>query len=1341
VISSTTPATCGAVSNTASVVVANQAGTIPTATASATVNCPNLKVTKTTDTGTISAGDPAHYAIKVENTGTGTAKGVKLDDVVPAGITWTEDSPYCSITAGNLHCDFPDMPQNASYTVNLNGTTPNGQCVNQTNTATVSATNERASDLTDNTSTANISVNCAQVSVLKTADASPVSAGDTIGFTITTTNNGAGTAHGVTVTDVLPPTAGTSWTITTANSGCTLNAGTLSCVYGDLATGASKTVHISSPTTSASCSTLNNQAGVTTTNDGSPTSSAQIVVLCPDVSVQKTLPDGQAATVSAGDNISFKIVTTVGGPAGAVAKSVSLSDILPANTSGWSVQNDAAAPTACNIVAGVVVCNFGDVTAPKTFTITISGKAIGATGGVTCGDVTNTATVSASNEPASNKETGNSSSATIKVNCPSVSITKTASNSPINAGEKAEFVITVKNAGPGKATGVVVSDALPSPTLAWAVDPAVNGCAILAGVLTCTGGDFASMDANATIVIKVSATTNPAVCGTLVNLKASASASNDPQSPHETGPVTIVVNCPDLSITKVATPSTINAGDTASYTLTVKNHGQGTAKNVTLTDNVPQNGINWSEDSTFCSIANNVLSCTFADLAPNATASVTLSGTSSAAQCGQIPNSASTAADNESNSEVAQADNKSSDTITVNCPDIKLEKTPDDGQVNAGDQLSFTIKVTNLGPGVARDVEINDTLPAGPTNWSVDDTDNCDITAGKLHCAFDGDVAKDASRSVVLTAETSAEICGAIDNEGFSSASNEAEKDQLNNSDTGKVTVNCPDVDVVKTADGSPINPGENAAFTITISNAGPGKAYDIELKDVLPAGITWSADNPDNCDITSGTLECGFKSLDANDTLVIHVSGEVSVDQCGTLTNTADITVGNEPESAAEDNTSTASVVVACGSIQIVKVDHVSANNPQSPADDDWDFSVTGANSYSRSIALGGGSVTITHVPLGSYSVAEAEARFGECPRPTDGDYRTVASNPGEQTLAKAGDVITFTFTNSECGVVLSTGGLEIHKVQDNNGNHQQDPGEIGLVWTFHVVGPEFPGGADFQTDGNGNLLLPGIKTGTYTVTEASKAGYATVGVVTVDESPVFTASGSTSVSIAFEDTDVVTFYNQPRGQIRVHKVAINRHNGVPTESLGDEDGWTITLTSATCGVSQQGVTDANGNVSFSNLPICSDYVVAENPNNPASPGFLPAGPVSVTGITPGLTQPLVITFTNEKATNDPPCPNCNTAQTPTPVPTSTPVPSTSTPVPPINTQVTSASPTASPSTTAVAGEKTPGPGGPTPIAPSTGAGLLDKQVGGMNFMLVLLGLLAVSGGLLFVAVGRKSR
>ena len=40
-----------------------------------------------------------------------------------------------------------------------------------------------------------------------------MSAGEQIGFTVTVTNTGLGTAKGVSVTDTLPTNAGTNWTI------------------------------------------------------------------------------------------------------------------------------------------------------------------------------------------------------------------------------------------------------------------------------------------------------------------------------------------------------------------------------------------------------------------------------------------------------------------------------------------------------------------------------------------------------------------------------------------------------------------------------------------------------------------------------------------------------------------------------------------------------------------------------------------------------------------------------------------------------------------------------------------------------------------------------------------------------------------------------------------------------------------------------------------------------------------------------------------------------------------------------------------------------------------------
>jgi hypothetical protein len=99
-------------------------------------------------------------------------------------------------------------------------------------------------------------------------------------------NSGPGTAHGVVLTDTLPTNAGLSWTVDggTAAATCSISGGILTCNIGDLASGASATVHISSPTTTATCGTVNNTGHVTTTNDGSDQSSASITVTCPVIS-------------------------------------------------------------------------------------------------------------------------------------------------------------------------------------------------------------------------------------------------------------------------------------------------------------------------------------------------------------------------------------------------------------------------------------------------------------------------------------------------------------------------------------------------------------------------------------------------------------------------------------------------------------------------------------------------------------------------------------------------------------------------------------------------------------------------------------------------------------------------------------------------------------------------------------------------------------------------------------------------------------------------------------------------------------------------------------------------
>ena len=83
---------------------------------------------------------------------------------------------------------------------------------------------------------------------------------------ITATNTGAGEARAVTVTDTLPTTAGLSWTEAPDVAECAIAGGVLTCGFGTLGPGASRSVHVSSPTTAASCARIDNTATLTTSD-------------------------------------------------------------------------------------------------------------------------------------------------------------------------------------------------------------------------------------------------------------------------------------------------------------------------------------------------------------------------------------------------------------------------------------------------------------------------------------------------------------------------------------------------------------------------------------------------------------------------------------------------------------------------------------------------------------------------------------------------------------------------------------------------------------------------------------------------------------------------------------------------------------------------------------------------------------------------------------------------------------------------------------------------------------------------------------------------------------------
>jgi uncharacterized repeat protein (TIGR01451 family) len=631
----------------------NQHGQDPTVSVTAPPNT-DVSVTKVANATPISAGETASFTITAVNAASGVAAtNVTITDTLPSGITWTISPTVagCSISGGNsLSCTFATLASAASQAVTVTGATDAADCGTLNNTANVSATNDSTSG--NNSASASIVVQCPDVRVQKVANPlGPVSAGDEIGFDVTLSNIGAGDATGVSFTDTLP--SGLTWTIDPASTGWSIVGSSLTYTPTTLPAGFSTTVHVKATTSSATCGTVTNSASASATNEASDTltnnlASASVTVNCPDLKVEKT---ADASPVNAGDAIGFTVnLSNIGT---GTACGVSFTDTLPAgltfteSSADWDISGGNLVFTPTTLAAGT--------SSSVHITATTSAD--------NCGTVTNSASASATNE-ASDTLTNNSASASVTVNCPDISVTKTADVSPISAGDTAAFTIVVKNEGLGIARSVSLTDTLPAG-VAWSTGTV--GCSVTGGnSLGCTFGD---LNAGELRTVNVSGTTDANDCGTLNNT-ANASATNEASTTlaNNSASASIIVLCPDITVTKSADASSVNAGDPIGFSILVSNIGPGEAKSVTLSDSLPPGvGMVWTIDAlnsdSSCTITGgNSLSCSFGNIPSTGSKKVHVTSPTTPANCGSVSNTATASATNE---RASDATNNSSTAVIV----------------------------------------------------------------------------------------------------------------------------------------------------------------------------------------------------------------------------------------------------------------------------------------------------------------------------------------------------------------------------------------------------------------------------------------------------------------------------------------------------------------------------------------------------------------------------------------------------------------------------------------------------------------------------------------------------
>ena len=250
--------------------------------------------------------------------------------------------------------------------------------------------------------------------------------------------------------------------------------------------------------------------------------------------------------VMAGIRITYAITITNHGPLDA-------SDVVVADTLPSGVTFVSAIPsqgTPC-VALTTVTCNLGTIANGAIATVSIV-----VTPG-SAGTVNNSASVSSS--VTDYNVANNSASASTIVNdatTADLGITQSDSPDPARAGELLTYTLTVTNQGPADATGVTVTDTLPSPaTFGSAISSQGTACTKTTGV-TCVLGNIAK-DGSATVTITVT----PTAAGTITNQATVAADNPDSHMANNTATESTYVGAPSLGAVVLVNSHSANYAD------------------------------------------------------------------------------------------------------------------------------------------------------------------------------------------------------------------------------------------------------------------------------------------------------------------------------------------------------------------------------------------------------------------------------------------------------------------------------------------------------------------------------------------------------------------------------------------------------------------------------------------------------------------------------------------------------------------------------------------------------------------------------------------------------------
>lgn len=459
---------------------------------------------------------------------------------------------------------------------------------------------------------------------------------------------------------------------------------------------------------------------------------------------------------------------------------------------------------------------------------------------------------------------------------------KRADISEAEVGESFRYTVTMGNPCRQPLTGLFFRDELP------------EGFSFIPGSLLVNGNPRPDADPNAGFILgdlpggnRVEVTfevkvdrlpdPNPAINRAVIDYRYSPVEGGIPMAFEAISnalPVEVISPYADLSAEKSA-PVSVNPGELLLYTVTLTNAGPSAAGNTVFLDDLPvglsdweisHGGGNWQPFSGRYDLGT---------MPPGTSVVLSLRGRVTAGS-GFIRNIAlveSSTPDPNPDNNYATAETE----VAASLADLSISKRGQPAAALPGELLTYTLTVTNRGPGSGEAVLVYDTLPPEliDTELSLDGGTTWTSVVNPIPL---GRLSAGESRILLLRGTVAAGACGIIANTAVVTGAT-PDPDPGNNTSSVNLPVKTgADLSLRKAVETRSSLSCCNLVYRLTVTNRGPQIARQVTITDKLPAVLSrpvFSTDEGKSWRAWSGSYT--LSSLPVNTAVSILVAGHLS--------------------------------------------------------------------------------------------------------------------------------------------------------------------------------------------------------------------------------------------------------------------------------------------------------------------------------------------------------------------------------------------------------------------------------------------------------------------------------